>query len=427
MGNSVSEPYEVFGIKPDSSLDLHDIPGGANWFLLIKNAFSRLENGQILEVQSKHAHLKGDLQSWCRLHKHKFISALDGGDHYRFLIQKNGELNEKPDWGIRLPLRKDKNLDIRDWFLGRAGDLLEQAPGYIGFVPRGAVGEPGIPDFGFTLNRKDDVWADNVLDLYEQAKEAQWNASTDIPWDELSELPDDIEWAVCQIMTFLAENEYSALYIPAKFMARINPHYIEVLMYLATLVQDEARHIEAFMKRALANGGGLQYSSTLTERSLHSLFIQEDYFKSSFLLHVLGEGTFLDLLHYIEDYAPDPVTRKIVHLARIDEGRHVAYGIGHIRHILSRNPKMVRSLIEAAEERNQYLHSESVGENSHLVEALAILGGGGRTAERLKTGFERVAKLQEVMYERRIQRMLQIGLDEQTAQKISESHTPNFM
>ena len=106
------------------------------------------------------------------------------------------------------------------------GDLMDKAPSYFGFVPRGAVAEPGVPDFGFSLNAKDEIWADNVLDLYEQAKESQWNASTDIPWSELPELPDELEWAVCQVMTFLAENEYSALYIPAKFMAKINPHYI---------------------------------------------------------------------------------------------------------------------------------------------------------------------------------------------------------
>ncbi|NMD72597.1 DUF455 domain-containing protein [Bacillus sp. DNRA2] len=305
--------------------------------------------------------------------------------------------------------------------------MLDEAPTYIGFVPRGAVSEPGNPDFDFTLNRKDDVWADNLLQLYEQAKETQWNATTDIEWDQIPELPNELEWAVCQIMTFLAENEYSALYIPAKFMSKINPHFVEVLLYLSTLVNDEARHIEAFTKRALANGGGLQYSSNLTERSLHSLYVQEDYFKSSFLLHVLGEGTFLDLLTFIEEHAPDTVTRKIVQLAKIDEGRHVSYGISHVRHILQRNPQMVKFLVEAAEERNQYLEGSGTKENTHFIEALAIIAGGGRRPDQLRIGFEHVKKLKEIMFEHRIQRMLQIGLDIVTAEKISTSHTPNFM
>src|SRR5439155_7152098 len=132
----------------------------------------------------------------------------------------------------------------------------------------------------YTLNRKLDVWADNVQDLYEQAKSKQWNATTDIPWSDLRPLPDEMERAVCQLMTFLAENEYAALYIPSKFLPRINAQYIEAVLFLAAVINDEARHIEVFTKRALANGGGLQYATALTERSLHGLFVQEDYFRS---------------------------------------------------------------------------------------------------------------------------------------------------
>ena len=58
---------------------------------------------------------------------------------------------------------------------------------------------------------------------------------------------------MCQIMTFLAENEYSALYVPAKWIARIHPHFAETVLFLATQVRDEARHIEVFVKRALAS------------------------------------------------------------------------------------------------------------------------------------------------------------------------------
>lgn len=88
---------------------------------------------------------------------------------------------------------------------------------------------------------------------------------------------------------------------------------------------------------------------------------------------------------------------------------------------------MVKFLLEAAEERNEYLADAGTQENTHLMEALAILGGGGRSPEQLKKGFARVSKLKDVMYEHRIQRMLQIGLDQETAEKISETHTPNFM
>src|SRR6202008_1556568 len=109
--------------------------------------------------------------------------------------------------------------------------------------------------------------------LNEQAKSQQWNGTTDIPWSDLPSLPGDVERAVCQLMTFLAENEYAALYIPAKFLPRINAQYVEAVLFLGTMIADEARHIEAFTKRALANGGGLQYSAALTEWSLPGLLV----------------------------------------------------------------------------------------------------------------------------------------------------------
>ena len=111
-----------------------------------------------------------------------------------------------------------------------------------------------MPDFGFRVTRKQDCWCDEVPELYERAKSEQWDATHDIPWHKLPELPEDIERAVCQLMTFLVENEYVALAIPAKFIPLIDPHYTEVSLLLATQVKDEARHIEVYTKRALANG-----------------------------------------------------------------------------------------------------------------------------------------------------------------------------
>ena len=122
-----------------------------------------------------------------------------------------------------------------------------------------------------------------------------------------------------------SRTSYVALAIPAKFIPQIDPHYTEVSLLLATQVKDEARHIEVYTKRALANGGGLQYVSSTTQWALKSLTAQNNYLKSSFLLHTLGEGTFLELLKFIEDIAPDPVTREI--LMRTRQGRGPPRGI----------------------------------------------------------------------------------------------------
>jgi hypothetical protein len=312
--------------------------------------------------------------------------------------------------------------------IGRLGDVPDEAPTYLGFIPRGGVAETGVllPSYPFAINRREDVWAPEVAELYEQAKAQQWNPTTDIAWPNLPPLPESLERAVCQLMTFLAENEYAALYIPSRFLPRINAQFSEVVVFLASIISDEARHIEAFTKRAVANGGGLQYSSALSAWSLHSLLVQEDYFRSGFLLHVLGEGTFLELLEFIERYAPDPVTREVVRRARLDEGRHVAYGIAHVREVLRRHPARVDELVDAAEERAAVLRATS-GANPLILESLATIAGGGDDAASFGTGLDRARGLYREMEEARIRRMLQVGLDRPAAEKISQLHSPNFM
>jgi hypothetical protein len=262
--------------------------------------------------------------------------------------------------------------------------------------------------------------------LYEQATAAQWDASVDIRWRDLRPLPTHVERAVCQIMTHLAENEYAALYVPARFLPRIHPHFTEVVLFLSTQVVDEARHIEAFTKRALANGGGLQFSTAMTQTSLKSLLEQEDFTQASFLLSVLGEGTFLEYLAFVERYAPDPVTADIARRARVDEARHVAFGVEHARHALAADPDRAGELRAAVERRASYL-ADASGQSPHVEEALVILAAGGVTSSRIRDGVQAVRALQDTMHRRRVTRLTQLGFPPATAEEISEMHTPNFM
>ena len=161
---------------------------------------------------------------------------------------------DRPDLPLEAPDRGD-GFPTPSWLIGLAGRIPDRADPATGFAPRGALVEAGSPAFPYTELERDRVWAQNVASLYDQATAQQWDASTDIAWDELPALPSHVERAVGQIMTHLAENEYAALYVPSKFIPRIHPHFTEVVLFLATQVVDEARHIEAFTKRALASGG----------------------------------------------------------------------------------------------------------------------------------------------------------------------------
>lgn len=410
----------------DGLCDGGDLDCGSGLLLIIRAAINKLQDGQVLEIRSTDIGVKEDLPAWCRLTQNEYLGSRPGEGTRQYLVRRGMQLDlGEPDWGIKVPTRQ-QGVDMRDWFLGRLGDVPDEAPRNMGFVPRGAVPERGIPNFGFTLNRKDDIWADDIAELYQHATANQWDATHDIPWDSLPIHSQEMERAICQIMTFLAENEYSALYVPAKFIGKINPQFAEVVLFLSTLMNDEARHIEVFTKRAVANGGGLQYGAAATEISLQTLIDQEDYPSASFLLHVLGEGTFVDLLQFIEKYAPDGCTRELVRRARLDETRHVKYGMSNVRWALSKEPGLDEALIKAVETRAAVLDA-ATGVNPMVQEALAIMAGGGSEPLQMALGVERGRELYTTMHRNRVRRLITAGFSTEQAERMSNLHTPNFM
>jgi len=415
--------------EPAASFDGEDLDLSSGLIFALDVCLSDVEVGQVLELTSTNAAIAHELPAWCRGTGHELVGAEPDGDRTRYRIRRGalGSLmfKDRPDWGVSPEFRHD-GFDTRDWLVGKVAEIPASADPTTGFSPRGAVVEPGAPAFPYTEKERDRVWAHNVASLYEQATAAQWDASVDIRWGDLRPLPTHVERAVCQVMTHLAENEYAALYVPARFLPRIHPHFTEVVLFLSTQVVDEARHIEAFTKRALANGGGLQFSTAMTQTSLKSLLEQEDFTQASFLLSVLGEGTFLEYLAFVERYAPDPVTADIARRARVDEARHVAFGVEHARHALAADPDRAGELRTAVERRASYL-ADASGQSPHVEEALVILAAGGVTPSRIRDGVQAVRALHDTMHRRRVTRLTQLGFPPGTAEEISEMHTPNFM
>jgi len=294
-----------------------------------------------------------------------------------------------------------------------------------GFTPLGAIAEPGAPAFRWTLNERDALWAGDVAELTEQASAAQWDASRDIPWEAARGLPDFMERAVSQVMTFIAQNEYAALYVPAGFLADVNPAYPEMLMWLGSHVHDEARHVEVFTKRSLI-GGQPSYALASTELSLHTLLDERDFSGAALLLNVLGEGTFLDLLRFVERHAPDAATRAAATLAHRDEVRHVHFGISHIRRRIGIDTDQKAALIGAAERRAAKL-TEMSGLSPLLTEGLTVMAAGSLQPAELAGGASEVRALMQTMEENRIKRLRAAGFDGRSAQHLSDLHTPNLM
>jgi hypothetical protein len=247
-----------------------------------------------------------------------------------------------------------------------------------------------------------------------------------VSWDAKVDLQPEIEGAVVQVMTYLVENEYAALQIPARFIARLHPHFREVMQLLAIQVADEARHVEVFTRRAMLVSEEMGMSGAGGRASLQTLLDEPDFSLASFLLSVLGEGSFLDLLAFIAKHAPDPVTREVASLARRDERRHVAFGMAHLKYAVNADRSMLGKLRSAAERRHDALAS-TAGLNRDVFDALIILAAHAWTADSIKTGWNAVQELQQDMDNGRRRRLAQLGFPADEAAELSALHTRNFM
>ena len=306
--------------------------------------------------------------------------------------------------------------------------IVARPPARWGLAARGALVEAGGPQGRFDLDDRDVVWADLAPRLYAHAAAAQWDPATAVDWTATPDqpVPADVEAAVVQVMTYLVENEQAALVVPAGLLARVHPHFREVQQLLAVQAADEARHMEVFTRRALLHGAEMGTSSAGGRSSLATLLAEPDFSLATFLLSVLGEGSFLALLAFLERHAPDPVTARVTHLARVDEARHVAFGVAHLEHQGRRDPTLPGKLRAAIERRHDAL-VDTAGLNADVFDALVVLAAGDWTPEAIARGHDAVQDLHHAMDDGRRQRLARLGFPPDEAAELSALHTRNFM
>lgn len=304
------------------------------------------------------------------------------------------------NWGKKAK-PSSRGLTYTDVHRNPAYGALPEHATWKSFAPRGAIREPYrdrmpvIEDYVVTT--RDDVWADNVITLYEEAKARQWNATRDIPWTELEALPEDLEKATCQLCTFLTEVEFVAGDFPAKWLYRTPQDFLEVKSFLATQLMDEARHQEVFRKRAIA-GGGLLHASPGFEWALAAILDAPTHTMGTYLLNLLGEGLVLSIFRSGEMIAKTYVDKEIFRRCLQDEARHVSYGVLQLKSHLDGAPDRAAAL-------EQMHRFADVGEmviltaftEAALVEPVAILLGGG--LDKIDQGMDGMAKLWSMFIE----------------------------
>jgi len=398
-------------------VDLGELAFSEGGHLLIKHALRNAGAGESITVTGTSPELEIDLRSWCRDQGHRLeIQPRNGGQLARASIV-NGGAEDKRWTGAQRAGEADA---------AQPDGVVTHAPRRWGLAARGATVEAGSPEFDFHLVDKIEVWSDDAARLYAQAVAAQWDPKTAIPWDAEFDLDEDVEDAVVQIMTYLIENETAALIIPSRFIAQLHPHFREVMQLLAVQAADEARHIDVFTRRAIMKREHLGRSTIGGQASLKTLVDEPEFAIASFLLSVLGEGTFLSLLWFIEKYAPDPVTAAVARLAAQDEGRHVAFGIAHLTQHLNHDPGFRPHLADSVRRRHDALQ-HTAGLNAEVFDALVLIAAGSWNPEDLRRGHQRVMELTKDMDEGRQKRLRRLGFSEQEAAELSSLHTRNFM
>ncbi len=395
--------------SPSLRIDLADIGLDEGGHLLNVRALAALRPGAEVHVAGTHPALAVHLRAWCRARGHETVEHADG----TLVVRRGSAVDDRWSGAVRAG--------------GAAAGAVEpKADPSWGLAARGALVELGGPPLGADLVDATQAWTDVAPKLYAQAVAAQWDPATAIDWSAPITHDDDVERAVVQVMTYLVENELAALVVPSRSIARVHPHFREVVQLLAVQCADEARHVEVFMRRATLRHAEIGTSGAGGRASLHTLTAEPDHHLAAFMLSVLGEGSFLSLLSFLERHAPDPVTARVAHLTLQDEARHVAFGQAHLEQAVTADPSLRGRLRLAVERRHDALAS-TAGLNADVFDALVLLAAGSYGHESIRQGWRAVQALQADMDTGRRRRLVRLGFPDDEAAALSALHTRNFM
>jgi hypothetical protein len=204
--------------------------------------------------------------------------------------------------------------------------------------------------------------------LYEKAKTAQWNASTDLPWetpvDQEAQImanfathPDQMGWSEAMLEgTALAKwddkqwlqfgvesqnwtlsqfmhGEQGALLCTAKIVETVP--WIDAKYYAATQVVDEARHVEVFSRYLDEKLSG-HYPMNAHLGMLLDDIIADSRWDMTYLgMQIMVEGLALAAFGFMHQISEEPLLKKMLRYVMADEARHVAFGVLSLQELYS--------------------------------------------------------------------------------------------
>jgi hypothetical protein len=251
---------------------------------------------------------------------------------------------------------------------------------HFSMAPRGSELAPDLPHLGYTINRKSEVWAKNVLALYEEAKSRRWDPATELPWQELAREPvsRELEGALCQLCTLLSEVGVLGADLASRWVYLINHELFEAKSLLCSQMLDGAKMAEVFRKRALLKGYGLGRVSAPAEHFFKHVLEADSFSEACAAFHLLCGSLVLGVCRLGEYAAPTFTDKRIFRLVMQDVARLVAYGVAHLRYYVSHQPAR-REMLNESLDRSEELAAGFLG-SPELLEPLIVLSGQGNTA-----------------------------------------------
>jgi len=236
-----------------------------------------------------------------------------------------------------------------------------------------------------------------VLRFYDLAKRAEWQVR-DVPWSELPPIPEgkgspqrqarrrDVWRSV--IMQQLQADVFACEMSAQLLNAAPDP---EAKLYYSTMVQDESRHTEAWLKLIGQVGGEGERDPHLD--NLAHMFLEADTLEEKvFLMQVFFERLIIPRFRLIARSSRGTVLEDLCNRLAVDDGIHHGAGMAYERVLLEdATPKVKGELVDAA---NRML-PEFAAHALWRPQARQFIGNlmEARDRERLKTELEHGVRL----------------------------------
>lgn len=283
--------------------------------------------------------------------------------------------------------------------IGRYGEIPDVWP-YHTEMPRGAIPIDGVESMGYSIFEKQEVWSDACARLYEEAIQRRWRPATDVPWDSIQPLPDDLERAIGQVCTHISEKEQMEADVLGRWEPEISYGYHEVKLYLATTIFENARAVEVFRKRALSNGGGLGVQSP--GWGFRSVVDARSFTEMVVIQMVLQDSLTLAQYQFGEMYAKNAAEKFIFGRALQDKARHLAYGVTHLKYVMMHRADR-RDEVQRYLDKGEAMLVQDDRKDPATREAFAMYFAGGK--EGIREGLKVYARMRRRFVEQYLARL----------------------